>query len=184
VEEEDNFYIADRVNKCVVCGAIDNYTRFHVVPSLYRVHFPDVLKSHRSHDIVLLCFKCHERASQFQDHGKRQIAEEYGIPLIEHHEPKIINFRIQAIKKWAVSIVNAGKGIPKDRMTVLIRSLQEDLNFLLQNTDNIPEIIQKFVQKDPEGAEAEEDTIIVLKWCQDLQPKKLSNKEKQNVAGL
>ena len=61
---DDAFYSADRLNKCVVCGATENYSRFHVVPTLYRTHFPDNLKSHRSHDVVLLCFECHDKASR------------------------------------------------------------------------------------------------------------------------
>ena len=61
---DDNFYIADRENKCVNCGADKDYSRFHVIPTLYRANFPDELKSHRSHDVVLLCFTCHERASR------------------------------------------------------------------------------------------------------------------------
>lgn len=33
-----------------------------VVPSCYRRNFPAQLKSHRSHDVVLLCFECHQTA--------------------------------------------------------------------------------------------------------------------------
>lgn len=61
---DDNFYTVDRENKCVCCGKEKDYSRFHVIPTLYRQHFPDELKSHRSHDIVLLCFTCHEQASR------------------------------------------------------------------------------------------------------------------------
>ena len=61
---DDKFYVVDRKNQCVVCGKDKDYSRFHVVPTLYRTHFPDELKSHRAHDIVLLCFFCHEQASR------------------------------------------------------------------------------------------------------------------------
>ncbi len=60
---DDNFYTTNRENKCVVCGNENDFSRFHVVPSLYRSHFPHELKSHRSHDVVLLCFSCHEQAA-------------------------------------------------------------------------------------------------------------------------
>jgi len=33
---DDNFYVADRENKCVICGKDKDYSRFHVVPTLYR----------------------------------------------------------------------------------------------------------------------------------------------------
>lgn len=33
---EDHFITGDRENRCVVCGKEDDYSRYHVVPSLYR----------------------------------------------------------------------------------------------------------------------------------------------------
>ena len=61
---EESFYTADRQNICVMCGTTENLCRFHVVPTIYRTHLPDVLKSHRSHDIVLLCFDHHNFCSR------------------------------------------------------------------------------------------------------------------------
>ena len=43
--EDREFYIYDKENKCVVCGAKDTFHRFHIVPALYRTHFPDQLKA-------------------------------------------------------------------------------------------------------------------------------------------
>ena len=62
-DKDDEFYVADRQNICVLCGAAKDYARFFIIPTLYRTHLPDRLKSHRSHDIVLMCFGCHEKAS-------------------------------------------------------------------------------------------------------------------------
>lgn len=76
-ECDGKFYIVDRENRCVVCGVEKDYSRYHVVPALYRTHFPEGLKSHRSHDIVLLCFHCHEKAANYQEVLKTQLAEEY-----------------------------------------------------------------------------------------------------------
>jgi hypothetical protein len=36
------------------------YLRHSIVPHTYRRHFPLRFKSHLSHDIVLLCLKCHQ----------------------------------------------------------------------------------------------------------------------------
>lgn len=33
---DDNFYTVDRENKCVSCGKEKDYSRFHVIPTLYR----------------------------------------------------------------------------------------------------------------------------------------------------
>lgn len=45
-----------------------------VVPACYRRAFPVHLKSHRSHDVVLLCFDCHEVASKAAERLKGTIA--------------------------------------------------------------------------------------------------------------
>ncbi|GAB4817041.1 hypothetical protein N2152v2_004087 [Parachlorella kessleri] len=55
--------------------------KYRVVPSCYRRAMPVHLKSHRSHDVVLLCVTCHEVAHGAAEKLKRRIAAEYGIPL-------------------------------------------------------------------------------------------------------
>ena len=40
------------------------------------------MKSHRSHDILLLCVDCHELAHSSAEAVKRKVAEEYDIPLV------------------------------------------------------------------------------------------------------
>ncbi|KAK4492815.1 hypothetical protein RD792_000140 [Penstemon davidsonii] len=81
-EDEDNeFYIQSKKNICVGCGEGNHYLRYRVIPSCYRIHFPEHLKSHRSHDIVLLCVDCHEIAHAAAEKYKKQIAAEFGIPL-------------------------------------------------------------------------------------------------------
>lgn len=57
-----NFYVQSRQNRCVGCGEEGHFLRYKVVPSCYRRHFPVHMKSHRSHDVVLLCLDCHHEA--------------------------------------------------------------------------------------------------------------------------
>lgn len=84
-EDEDNdFYIQSKKNICVGCGEENHYLRYRVIPSCYRVHFPEHLKSHRSHDIVLLCVDCHEIAHSAAEKHKKRVAAEFGIPLFIH----------------------------------------------------------------------------------------------------
>ncbi|PON68721.1 Ribonuclease D [Parasponia andersonii] len=81
-EDEDNdFYIQSKKNICVGCGERNHYLRYRIIPSCYRMHFPEHLKSHRSHDIVLLCVDCHEIAHAAAEKHKKRVAEEYGVPL-------------------------------------------------------------------------------------------------------
>ncbi|KAL4201399.1 hypothetical protein AMTRI_Chr02g215870 [Amborella trichopoda] len=81
-EDDDNdFYVQSKKNMCVGCGERNHYLRYRIIPSCYRAHFPEHLKSHRSHDIVLLCVDCHEIAHAGAEKYKKQIASEFGIPL-------------------------------------------------------------------------------------------------------
>ena len=56
------FYTVEKSNRCVACGEEGHFLRYRVVPSCYRRAMPVRLKSHRSHDVVLLCVACHELA--------------------------------------------------------------------------------------------------------------------------
>ena len=57
----DAYYLSDKINQCVVCGINKNLTRHHVVPRVFRVHFPLEIKDHSYHDVLLLCTKCHKK---------------------------------------------------------------------------------------------------------------------------
>ena len=52
-----------------------------VVPDCYRKSFPIEMKSHRSHDIVLLCIDCHMLAHTAADRLRRAYAERFDAPL-------------------------------------------------------------------------------------------------------
>lgn len=43
-----------------MCGQEGEYLRHSIVPHCYRQHFPPAMKSHLSHDVVLLCVGCHQ----------------------------------------------------------------------------------------------------------------------------
>jgi len=62
-EKEMRFYNEERGNICVVCGAGNNYLKYSVVPHVYKHFLPVEYKSHRAHDVVVLCARCHEKAS-------------------------------------------------------------------------------------------------------------------------
>ena len=79
---EEGFYTAAKSNACVACGAESNFLRYRVVPNCYRRALPVCMKSHRSHDVVLLCWACHETASQAAERLKGQLSVEFGVPLL------------------------------------------------------------------------------------------------------
>ncbi|CDW82708.1 3-5 exonuclease family protein [Stylonychia lemnae] len=174
---DDNFYVTDRENKCVNCGSEKDYSRFHVIPTLYRQSFPDELKSHRSHDVVLLCFTCHEKASREQDNLKKQLAEKYNIPLNDHNPNKLINLHIQQINRVASTLKKASFRLPDEKRATLQKNLIE--LFLEKKEQLLP-----LIPDDLKGViETEEINNEFIMFCYNLPPTRLSNKDKQNPHG-
>ena len=90
-QEDDAFYATSNRNACVRCGKDSELTRFHVVPSIYRTHLPETLKSHRSHDVVLLAFDCLSEALKKQHRLKEKLAKQYNAPLKEVSKYYVMN---------------------------------------------------------------------------------------------
>ncbi|KAM3135186.1 hypothetical protein pb186bvf_012651 [Paramecium bursaria] len=101
-EKEMNFYNTERQSMCVVCGVQENYLKYQIVPYIYKHHFPVGFKSHRAHDVVLLCTRCHEKASANQDKLKLEISKQYQIPLHNYgpkqEHVKIIGYIIKKLQ--------------------------------------------------------------------------------------
>jgi len=94
---ENKFYLEKKLNICVVCSRDEKLARHHVVPLYYRKYFPEYLRSHCSHDIVLLCVSCRMKIRDQELFDA--ISRETGIPI---NIPKFINYpEIVAAKRAA-----------------------------------------------------------------------------------
>ncbi|XP_058805451.1 exonuclease 3'-5' domain-containing protein 2 [Phymastichus coffea] len=114
--EVGKYYTQVKVNQCVVCGASDKFIRKNVVPREYRKYFPLVMKSHQSHDVLLLCPSCHE-VSNFQDlHLRRKLSEMCDAPL----SGPLLRSEESIPKGWkmlqsAVKVLRDGVSLPYER---------------------------------------------------------------------
>lgn len=115
----DDYYLHSKENKCVSCGEAGHYLRYKVVPACYRRNFPVQWKSHRSHDIVLLCVDCHHVAHKAAEVVKRQLSQEYGVPLFP---PKakpaggnVCETHPYNVRRAAVALKVYGKTLPEGR---------------------------------------------------------------------
>ncbi|XP_066397798.1 protein RRP6-like 3 isoform X2 [Miscanthus floridulus] len=144
-EDEDNeFYIQSKKNICVGCGEKSHYIRYRIIPSCYRMHFPEHLKSHRSHDIVLLCVDCHEIAHSAAEKYKRRIAEEFGIPLFVQ---KIMNLGdISLITNTSVSEDKLnGTGVsPLQLRTAAMALLRHGSTMPLKRCEELMQIVKSY----------------------------------------
>jgi len=113
----NKFYLEKKQNVCVGCGTKKDIVRYHVVPLYYRKYFPEFLRSHCSHDIVLLCIKCRARVNE--NVMFKKIAEETGVP---HDIPKFVDLpEVAHAKKAASALLRPEilERIPLDRQKKL-----------------------------------------------------------------
>ena len=78
---DEKYYLADKANRCCVCGNEGSWLRHSIVPHQYRRHFPMSMKSRISHDIVLLCPACHVACARKVALRVREIGEQYNAPV-------------------------------------------------------------------------------------------------------
>jgi hypothetical protein len=77
----DPYHLQVMQNKCAVCGNAEDLTRHHIVPYCYRRYFPDEIKNHRAYDVMAMCTNCHHAYETQAECLKKEIGEEYGMPV-------------------------------------------------------------------------------------------------------
>ncbi|XP_026323409.1 exonuclease 3'-5' domain-containing protein 2 isoform X2 [Hyposmocoma kahamanoa] len=81
VGDVGRYYQLTKENKCVVCGKTESYIRKNVVPREYRKYFPEIMKDHSSHDVVLLCADCHQTSNMRDQVVRERLAALCNAPL-------------------------------------------------------------------------------------------------------
>ena len=133
----DDYYLHSKENKCVSCGEAGHYLRYRVVPACYRRNFPVQWKSHRSHDIVLLCVDCHHVAHKAAEAVKRQLSQEYHVPLFPPKvKPEAVGGKVSEahpynVRRAAVALKHHGQTLPEDRR----RELQQMVRGFVRQDD-------------------------------------------------
>jgi cation-transporting P-type ATPase D len=113
-------YMKEKQNVCVVCGSSGFFQRYHVVPMLYRQFFPLEMKSHRSHDIVLLCPHCHKLANTAADKMIRILSSEYAVPAMVQSENQSAKTSLIQVSKKARTLAKAWDTLAVERRSELI----------------------------------------------------------------
>jgi len=111
----DEYMLAEKSNRCVVCGNENDLSRHHVVPLRYKVHFPERAKRHCSYDVFPVCIHCHAKYEDMALALHREIFAELGLSEKEKLFP---NDQCKAFSA-ANAIRVYGDRIPKQRMDEL-----------------------------------------------------------------
>eukprot|EP00761_Pharyngomonas_kirbyi_P008090 gb/GECH01008101.1/.p1 GENE.gb/GECH01008101.1/~~gb/GECH01008101.1/.p1 ORF type:complete len:331 (+),score=80.79 gb/GECH01008101.1/:1-993(+) len=127
----DNFYLSDKENECVCCGTEEHLTKHHIIPHEYRKWLDENIKSHSSHDIVLLCSFCHDNYECEALHLRKKIANEFNAPL--QGTGKYRDTELNKIKKLASALLLYRSKMPMERIYECERKIKD---YLKQNLNN------------------------------------------------
>jgi len=137
--EDEIFGLLPRINRCVVCAAIDNLQRHHVVPYHYRKFMPVEYKSRNHHDVVLICREHHEQYEMIAKDYKTIIARRYGVGTIEELNNEYISTVVERLRrKFKISkllgtIIDNFNEIPSSKIEVIGAELSSMVRFNVMN---------------------------------------------------
>ncbi|XP_017083906.2 exonuclease 3'-5' domain-containing protein 2 [Drosophila eugracilis] len=127
VGDVGRYYQTPKENQCVVCGERDAYIRKNVVPREYRKHFPMVMKSHTSHDVLLLCPTCHQLSNISDLRVRNKLATQCQAPFkredgsVKYHDDPELK-RVQSAGK---ALLHHGAKIPAPKVAEMQKTLLE-----------------------------------------------------------
>lgn len=122
--DDGRFYLQERLNVCVVCGKDEVYIRKNIVPLEYRKHFPDILKNHQSHDVVLLCLECHKKSNLEDKVFRYTLAKKFDAPVGNEHSKKT------SVDRHRITMKNAAKALVHNRVNIPEKRVMELENIL------------------------------------------------------
>ena len=122
-----DYYLAAKNNFCVVCGVDKCCLRKYIVPHEYRKLFPEVMRDHQSHDVLLMCLNCHQASNRLDHQMRSKLATMSGSPLDEIISKTKEDFDLKAIRSAGRALLKdfERNKIPMERKRELIRILKE-----------------------------------------------------------
>ena len=117
------YMLEKRENRCVVCGAIENLSRHHVVPRCYRTHFPEEYKDRNDFDILCLCIDCHEEYEKKAQMGLHKLLVNTfcNVKLIVNE----VKQDKENVRKAARALLRHNETIPEDHRKKLLGTLSD-----------------------------------------------------------
>ena len=123
------YYLIDKENICAVCGETNSseHARKYVVPHEYRKYFPDIMRDHQSHDVLLMCFTCHGRSNVADNALRAFLAEECDAPIGTESDVKYRD------DPEAKRLRSAAKALYKDKEKKIPETRREELKRIVRD---------------------------------------------------
>ncbi|KAL6747759.1 hypothetical protein V8C86DRAFT_3033466 [Haematococcus lacustris] len=97
-----------------------------IVPHCYRRYFPLHYKSHLSHDIVLLCLRCHQECSKCDHQRMVHLGSHYDAPLRDESQRMLQDASRSTVRSAATALLKQGT-IPQQRRQQLLQLVANGL---------------------------------------------------------
>ncbi|XP_008487602.1 exonuclease 3'-5' domain-containing protein 2 [Diaphorina citri] len=128
--EDCKYYSEEKRNQCVVCGSEERYSlvKKYIVPHEYRKYLPDYMKDRRSHDVLLMCYRCHMRSNMKDQAMRKSLARLCNAPLDSKTNKAVTHVdEIRKVKSAARALLRhtRTKQLPDERFFDLV-SLVDD----------------------------------------------------------
>lgn len=117
----DLFQLSTKDAGCVVCGEtkVENLTKHHIVPYMFKKYFPDELKNYNSYDVAMMCLIHHDEYEKKANELKNQIFYEFGLPTFETQTEYL------KLRKLAGALLVYKESIPKSRIKEIKGIIEE-----------------------------------------------------------
>jgi hypothetical protein len=125
--EGDAFSLAPKQNRCVCCGTEENHTKHHIVPSMYRKHFPVKIKGRSAHDVVAICIECHDAYEMVATKLKQEISFEFTGQYLDVIKPTEEQRNQYNVISLAKSLSKHSDKIPEARRAEMLMEITEFL---------------------------------------------------------
>lgn len=142
----NQYYREVKVNRCAVCGEPENYVRKNIVPREYRRYFPESMKSHSSHDVLLLCSLCHQRSNASDMRMREKLAIECNAPFSTKDgcNRTVDVPQLREFKSISRALLYQRENLPEERLKLL----EQKFRSLTQSKVITVDLLKKYVNID------------------------------------
>ncbi|XP_039254782.2 exonuclease 3'-5' domain-containing protein 2-like isoform X1 [Styela clava] len=139
-DDDRDYYLYEKENKCVVCGSTESFVRKNVIPHEYRKHFALAMKDHTSHDILLLCLPCHQQSNYYDCLLRRQLAEEFKAPQGSIQAARMFEDpERRSVRSAGRALQNSKNKLPENR--------KRELDLILAEFFNVDDVTDEIISE-------------------------------------
>lgn len=138
---DDEYYLEQRANQCVVCGTETDLTKHHVVPHQYRKHMDGERKNHTHYDVLCVCASCHAAYEEQAMKLNLQLSKSCEVPINQTVSED--DLRAKKITSYIQCLQKNWKKIPEERIEVMLDMIGSYFGYSV-SLDDLEDLVIEF----------------------------------------